>query len=150
RRSARTAIGLSAIILTSRATVGSTGISSRRAIGWRRGVGWRRAVAWGRSAILCICLHDPGGRSQNAYSCDGDKARLIVTSLCFDKSATEVMHARTAARILTLNLLYIAAKGFRWFRVQTRTPPECGSFQREVRAGSREFLTSGLGGLPSS
>ena len=70
----RSAIGLSAIRLASRATVSSTGISSRRAIGWRRSVGWRRAVAWGRSAILCICLHDPRGRSQNAYSCDGDQS----------------------------------------------------------------------------
>jgi hypothetical protein len=70
----------SAIGLTSRATVGSTGISSRRAVGWRRGVGWcrgvgwGRAVGWGRSAILCIRPRDPGGRSQNAHSCDCDKS----------------------------------------------------------------------------
>jgi hypothetical protein len=70
----RSTIGLSAISLASRATVGSTGISSRRAIGWRRGVGWRRAVAWGRSAILCICPHDPTGGSQNAHGCDGDQS----------------------------------------------------------------------------
>jgi len=73
-------IGLSAIGLTRSATVGSTGISSRRAIGWRRGVGWPRSVGWGRavgrgrSAILCIRPRHPGGRSQNAHSCDCDKS----------------------------------------------------------------------------
>ena len=94
----RSAIGLSAIRLASRATVSSTGISSRRAIGWRRSVGWRRAVAWGRSAILCICLHDPRGRSQNAYSCDGDQSASHRYLLCFDESAAEVMHAQRRAR----------------------------------------------------
>jgi hypothetical protein len=69
------AIVLTAIGLTSSATVGSTGISSRRAIGWRRGVGWRRGgVGWGRSAILCIRPRHPGGWSQNAHSCECDKS----------------------------------------------------------------------------
>jgi len=73
-------IGLSAIGLTSSATVGSTGISSRRAIGRRRGVGWPRSVGWGRtvgwgrSAILCIRPRHPGGRSQKAHSCDCDES----------------------------------------------------------------------------
>jgi len=70
------AIVLTAIVLTSRATVGSTGISSRRASGWRRGVGWCRSVAWAgwsRSAILCIRPRHPSGRSQNAHSCECDE-----------------------------------------------------------------------------
>jgi len=70
------------------------------------------------------------------------KARLIVTSLCFDESATEVMHAQRRARSNVKPSLYRRQR-VSVFRVQTRTPPECGSFQREVRAGSREFLTRG-------
>jgi hypothetical protein len=80
-----TAIGSrgSAIGLTSRATVGSTGISSR---GWRT-IGWSpRSVPLAHMTRvdvrvdirLRICLHDPAGGSQNATAI---KARFIVTSL---------------------------------------------------------------------
>src|SRR5262245_34799308 len=74
RRGSTTVRGC-AIGLTSSATVGSTGIAWSRGIGWRRVVGWRRAVGW-RSwrAILCIRPRHPGGRSQNAHSCDCDKS----------------------------------------------------------------------------
>jgi pimeloyl-ACP methyl ester carboxylesterase len=58
---------------TGRATVGSTGIPSRRGIGLRRAIGWGSAVGWSRSAILCVRLSDPGGRSQNAHGCDSDQ-----------------------------------------------------------------------------
>src|SRR5262249_28281627 len=77
-------IDLSAIGLTSSATVGSTGISWRRSVGWGRAVGWLRSVALGRITRvdiwvdigLCIGRHHPGGRSQNAHSCDCDKSAL--------------------------------------------------------------------------
>src|SRR5262249_38047681 len=59
---------------TGRAAVGSTGISSRRGIRLRRAIGWGSAVGWSRSAILCVRLYDPGGRSQNAHASDSDQS----------------------------------------------------------------------------
>ena len=59
--------------LTGRSTVGSAGVPLGRVIRLRRVIRWRRTIAWRRRAILCICPHHPGGRSQNAHACDSDQ-----------------------------------------------------------------------------
>jgi hypothetical protein len=60
--------------LTGRSTVGSAGVPLGRVIRLRRVIRWRRTIAWRRRAILCICPHHPGGRSQNAHACDSDQS----------------------------------------------------------------------------
>src|SRR5438477_6757220 len=69
------------------------------------------------------------------------KARLIVTSLCFEESAAEVMHAQRRARSNIKPSLYRRQRVSVVSAANENPARACGSFQREVRAGSREFLT---------
>src|SRR5262249_32802106 len=131
-------IGLSAIGLTSRATVGSTGIAWSRGIGWRRVVGRRRAVGW-RSwrAILCIRPRHPGGRSQNANSCDCDKSALHRSPPFAFAEINKASIKQCRRRGERSNRLRVSPsvqsppllrrKLFGGLVSQTRTPPEYGS-----------------------
>jgi hypothetical protein len=85
RRTRARGVGGTAVGLTGSSTVSSTigsaavplrrRIRLRRVIRWRGVIGWRRAVGWrSRGTILCIRPRHPGGRSQNAHSCDCDES----------------------------------------------------------------------------
>jgi len=87
---------------TGRATVGATGIFSRRGIRLRRAIGWG-AVGWSRSAILCVRLRNPGGRSQNTHRCDRDQNAFHRYLPWFCKGATE-SNARVKANVPTIKL----------------------------------------------
>jgi hypothetical protein len=105
---------------TGRATVGATGIFSRRGIRLRRAVGWGSAVGWSRSAILCVRLHHPGGRSQNTRGYDSDQNAFHRYLPWFCKGATE-SNVRVKANVPTIKLALDRRqhrKGFGRFRSQ--------------------------------
>src|SRR2546430_627226 len=129
---------------TGRATVGATGIFSRRGIRLRRAIGWGSAVGWSRSAILCVRLRNPGGRSQNTHGCDSDQNAFHRYLPWFCEGATE-SNARVKTNVPTIKLSPIAAGAGRGSAGLGRKLAHRGRCPRHSRFGlfgTKRTLTS--------